>query len=340
MVSEAKLSKVLEEQGYRYHDFLGKGGFGTVVSAWQTVKVDKHTIERLVAIKTLNPNAPKEAKDGFFREAEISLEEKYRHDGIVEGLDMFKEGNLYNLVTKYVVGPNLKEIIKRDKVLPIEFSSAVIYKIGKVLEFLHDPKRSVTHRDIKPANIIITNDGRVYLLDFGSAKIGSMSDDVFVGTPPYMSPEQIKGNANPQSDMWSLGVTYYEALTSEKPFRSGKDDEQEYMQDIFAKVLERKFDSPRKLDREIPKKVSNIVKKSLGGVKFLGIPILRRYQSANELTHDLENCFGFNNGNVDDTIKDYISTRNIFGNLGHNPEIDYFEYPNYRHPENLEHIVA
>ncbi|MEW6063386.1 MAG: serine/threonine-protein kinase [Nanoarchaeota archaeon] len=378
MMREIKESKVLKEQGYRFHDNLGSGGFGIVNSYWQRVTADKHKIETLTTIKTLDPDSPENAREYFFKEAKIALEQRYQHDGLVRGLTLVTDGDLYHLITDYITGSNFNDVIERDTFvegvqlkrvkeylekikyrdekkageikcmlengrytcLPIEFSSAVVYKIVDVLEFLHNPNIGIIHRDIKPSNIMISNDGKVYLIDFGVAKIGFEEDKLeldskMTGTPAYASPEQTRGKkTTPQSDLWSLGTTYYEALTGRNPFRSyTKGDD---IDTILSRIIKGHFSSPRKFNKKIPYGVATIVKRLLGGKKILGkFSLQHRYDGASELKYDLERILGFDSGNVDKIIKDYVSSGTTFGTLGYNSDVEdgYFEYPNYKHPD-------
>ena len=201
---------------YKILEKLGEGGMGEVYLA------EDLKLERQVAIKFLPQHLTKD-KDNverFQREAKAAA--SLNHPNIVTIHDVIEEDDQICIVMEYVQGQSLRDIINTSSQFPIPNSTEIIIQIAEGLSQAH--QSGIVHRDIKPENIIIDIDGRVKILDFGLAKLKGASkltkESSTLGTVNYMSPEQIQGrDADHRSDIWSVGIVFYELLTGEPPFK-------------------------------------------------------------------------------------------------------------------------
>lgn len=228
---------------YQILDELGKGGMSTVYLAIQK------SLDRRVAIKELLPSlkADTEMVERFKREAKASA--SMAHEGIVNIFDFWLERGSYYLAMEYLEGKDLGEVVETTGVIPVEAAMTIASKAADALHYAH--QRGIVHRDVKSGNIFITEKGEVKLTDFGIAYVPGKSPltqpGIAIGTPEYMSPEQIRGEkADPRSDIFSLGVVLYEMLTGRRPF--GEDG----VEEVIASVLSKKPKGPRKLTTGIP----------------------------------------------------------------------------------------
>jgi len=206
---------------YEILDEIGRGAMGVVYMAKDPL------IGRLVALKTFRATEALQGQDldmfraRFIREAQSAG--ILSHPNIVTIHDVVEESEegVTFIAMEYVRGTNLKEVLRSENRLPIEEAAHVIAEVAEGLEYAHS--RGVVHRDVKPANILLTEDRRVKLTDFGIARFGTSNlthDGQLLGTPNYMAPEQIRGEAaDHRADVFSLGVVLYEMLTGEKPFQ-------------------------------------------------------------------------------------------------------------------------
>ena len=196
---------------------LGQGAMGTVYLG----KDPK--INREVAIKTLRyaevPNQLEEVKTRFFREAEAAG--KLSHPNIVTIFDVGEDHDMAYMAMELLKGEDLSDYCLEENLLPVERVLAIISSVAEALSYAHS--QGVVHRDIKPANIMLLENDQVKVADFGIARVMDISDTqtgVVLGTPAYMSPEQVAGKkVDGRSDLFSLGVVFYELLTGEKPFK-------------------------------------------------------------------------------------------------------------------------
>jgi eukaryotic-like serine/threonine-protein kinase len=197
---------------------LGRGAMGTVYLG----KDPK--INREVAIKTLRYEEIEEerlleTKKRFFLEAEAAG--KLSHPNIVTIYDVGEDSDLAYMAMELLSGTDLVKYSDKDHLLPIPEVVRIVSLVANALDYAH--KNGVVHRDIKPSNIMILKNGEVRVADFGIARVMSSSKTQtgsVLGTPSYMSPEQISGQkTDGRSDLFSLGVVFYELLTGEKPFK-------------------------------------------------------------------------------------------------------------------------
>jgi len=257
---------------------LGRGAMGVVYLA----KDPK--INRTVAIKTIELGGDLEQAERehiitrFYREAEAAG--KLSHPNIIKVYDAGEEEDLAYLAIEYLEGEDLKKYCVKGNLLPLERAIEVVMKVADALAYAHS--QGVVHRDIKPANIMLLKNGDVRVTDFGIARIsGSTATQTgtVLGTPSYMSPEQIAGKrVDGRSDIFSLGVVLYELLTGKKPFES------ESITTLMYKITNEKHEDPRKYNPAIPESCVKIIDKALEKLPE------NRYQSASAMANDLKKC--------------------------------------------------
>ncbi|MFH1487286.1 MAG: serine/threonine-protein kinase, partial [Pseudomonadota bacterium] len=236
---------------------LGKGSMGVVYKALDP------KINRLLAIKTIrfsdefDEDIIQEIKERFFREAEIAG--KLSHPSIVTIYDVGEFQDLTYMAMEFLEGNDLEDFISKKTLLPFRKVLEIVGRVAEALDFAH--KAEVIHRDVKPANIMLLNNGAVKVTDFGIAKAISSSrtkTGVILGTPNYMSPEQIMGQKIDQrSDIFSLGVLFYQLLTGETPFHGDN------LSALLYQITQVKQPSVRNFNPKIPKVCEQIVDKAL-----------------------------------------------------------------------------
>lgn len=198
---------------------LGKGGMGNVYKARQ------ESLNRVVALKVLPAefSRRKEFSQRFLTEAKAVS--RLQHANIVQVYDYGEEDGQQFIVMQYVEGRNLGSVLAEKKTLPLEQVVDFSRQVLRALRYAH--RENVIHRDIKPQNILVDDGGRIYVTDFGIAKMYASepagtkitNTGMVVGTPEYMSPEQAEGlELNQQTDLYSLGIVLYELVTGYPPF--------------------------------------------------------------------------------------------------------------------------
>jgi serine/threonine-protein kinase len=262
---------------YRLLRLLGEGGMGAVYLAYH------EGLDRQVAIKVLNDEMLQNQAhiDRFYREAKSGA--LLNHPNIVRTLNIGEDratGKHY-LVLEYVDGPSVRQLLDRDKRLPVGDAVHVAMDIARALEHVHS--RNVVHRDIKPDNILITRSGVAKLADLGLAKRTDETSHLTAtrqgfGTTYYMPYEQAINarKADGRSDIYALGATLYHLLTGEVPFGG----------ESHLEVVEKKsrgyFTPPSILNERVPSALDDIV------AKMMAREPRNRYQTASELIVDLE----------------------------------------------------
>jgi serine/threonine protein kinase len=200
---------------YRIIEQLGQGGMATVFKAYHPA------LDRYVAIKVLHP-AFKEDPNflaRFQREARIVA--KLEHPHIVPVYDFSEHKGMAYLVMRYVEGETLKAHLTGEPLSPQRILE-ILKPVAEALAYAHE--QGVLHRDIKPSNVMLTPEDSIFLTDFGLARMAqsgesTLSQDMMIGTPQYMSPEQAKGEeVDERTDIYSLGVVLFEMLTGRVPF--------------------------------------------------------------------------------------------------------------------------
>lgn len=241
---------------YKILSQIGKGGMGAVF------KAEHPTLKHTVIIKQLTTADSDDVIERFRREARIMMD--FRNERIVQVFDHFKEGNAFFIVMEYVDGINLEDLISENRYLPDRAAAVIVNEICKALKYAHD--HQIIHRDIKPANILISKDGLVKLVDFGvSASLDADSLDgltkagMTIGTPSYLAPEQIAnaGNRDKRTDIYSLGVVFYEMLVGKKPFQGG------FTPENIAAIEKGRYIPPRKINPKISPRLQRVVKKAM-----------------------------------------------------------------------------
>ncbi len=201
---------------YEVRTRIGRGAMGIVYEAWDPV------IARKVAIKTLSLH-DQELQDAAFRSrfrGEAQAAGRLSDPNIVSVFDYGETEELAYIVMEYVEGTSLDTRLVPGQALPLAETAAIMEGLLAGLQHSHD--RGVVHRDIKPSNIILTRSGRVKITDFGIAHLdssGLTQTGTILGTPAYMSPEQITGERiDLRTDLYSAGVVLYRLLTGRRPF--------------------------------------------------------------------------------------------------------------------------
>jgi len=200
--------------GFEIKRTIGRGGMATVYLAVQK------SLGREVVLKTLNTSHDETGDfvDRFMNEGRIIA--SLRHPHIITVYDIGTEGDIVYIAMEYIDGGDLKTKIE-NRIAPVR-ALDLLTKIGQALEYAH--KRDIVHRDVKPANILFRSDGTPVLSDFGIAKQVALDSELtstgtILGSPFYMSPEQAEGLAvDGRTDIYSLGVIFYEMLTGKKPY--------------------------------------------------------------------------------------------------------------------------
>jgi len=202
------------------------------------------------------------------------------HPNIVVVFDAGEEDGLFFITMELVEGKSLQNLLDAGQMFPLPRVLRIMEQTCSALQFAHD--RNIVHRDIKPANLMLTPDDTVKVTDFGTAKIlqfGTVQQTAHVvGTPSYMSPEQIKGKVvDGRSDIFSLGVVLYEMITGEKPFPG------QNITTVIYKIVNEEPTAPRDIDSSIHPGLNDIIMKALAKEPAA------RYQSCRELFEDLRN---------------------------------------------------
>lgn len=206
-------------RSYEIKAFVGKGGHGAVYRAYDSQS------NQDVAIKVILPELEEDATllERFQREAEIIRD--LRHPHIVRLVEFWKDDEGMWVAMQWLGGGDLREFLEKKGKMPPKDLARILHQVADALDAAH--AADIIHRDLKPDNIVLDEAGNAYLTDFGIAKrmgykaITSMG--IVVGSPNYLSPEQIMGEkVSPRTDVFALGYTIYELLTGEHPFNSIK----------------------------------------------------------------------------------------------------------------------
>ena len=270
----AKKKKPKKKIGkYLIEKQIGKGSAANIYLAKQDF------LGRRLVVKELLPQYAFNEKiiSRFKREAKVVSQ--LSHDAIVHIYDYWVRSHSYYIAMEYIKGQTLRDILITARYLPVHIATMILYQVCRGLQHAHS--FGVVHRDLKPANIIISNTGQVKILDFGIAHFqydeNLTSFGAVIGTYNYMSPEQALGKkVTPASDIFSLGILFYEMLTGLKPF--AKDEKEE----ILEKIIHRSYRPPEKINPAISTKFSRIIRKCLRKRAS------RRFQETEEIKTRLE----------------------------------------------------
>ena len=257
---------------------LGRGAMGVVYKARDP------KINRVVAVKTISlagqpPEEEREYRERFFREAEAAG--RLSHPGIVTIFDVGEEPETRApyIVMEFVGGQSLDKLLSQnDHKLPLETALQLALELAEALDCAHG--QGVIHRDLKPANILLTEDGHAKIADFGVAKLNLANHTLTgraLGTPAYMSPEQLNGEAvDGRSDLFSLGVVLYTILTGYKPFQGNS------ATTVSFKVVNREPIAATVLDAELPQGLDYIIARAMAKDPA------ERYQRGMEMLLDIQ----------------------------------------------------
>ncbi len=265
---------------YRIESQLGKGGMGMVYRA-EDIRLGRPVALKLLPT-TISNNEPERERFLIEARAAAALNHPYiAHVYVVEELDDPQLGKQLFIVMEYIDGRELREIIQSGIPNP---QSAIDYAIQIAGGLLAAHAKGIVHRDIKPSNIMITETDQVKIMDFGLAKfVGSSAPashltqtGTTLGTVPYMSPEQVRGEeVDQRTDIWSFGVILYELLTGQHPFAQSYEAAQLYA------IVNEPYEPPTQLNPQLPAAVDTII------AKMLGKSPEERYAGMDEVLHDL-----------------------------------------------------
>ncbi len=265
--------KIYHKERYEIIEEVGKGAIGVVYKAKDSM------LERLVALKILNqsPIAEKRDIESFISEAKKVA--KLQHANIVRVYDFGQLENDYFISMEFIEGIHLGRFISDKHPIPMPDILVIAKKLFTALK--HSHRNGVIHRDIKPTNIMITYENEVKVLDFGIAvlidDLRRKERDVIVGTPFYMSPEQIFDSTTDHlTDIYSAGITLFHLVTGTVPFKGSSSSE------IMNKHLNEQIPSINEFRNDIPKKLMQIIEKCMAKNKE------DRYKSASEVIEGID----------------------------------------------------
>jgi serine/threonine protein kinase len=263
---------------YAIQSELGRGAMGVVYKAKDSA------LERTVAIKTVNMALEKDGAEKyearFYQEARAAG--SLNHPNIVTVYDVGKEGNVAYMAMEFIEGVELRSMLGEGKALPVSQAVSIAVQVAEGLAYAHE--HGVVHRDVKPANIMVVGDGPVKITDFGIARMRAAADELtqtgmLLGSPKYMSPEQVIGKrADQRSDLFSLGVILYEMLCGVAPFNG------ENVTALMYQIVNFVPPAPSAVNPAVPELLNFIV------AKMLAKSLDERYQKAQDLAQDLRNC--------------------------------------------------
>lgn len=215
---------------------------------------------RTVAIKALKPSIAIDSSFAKRFEREALFMASLQHENILHVYDFIKIPELTGIVMEYVQGIDLYDLLELRPKLPVDIAAIVALQVARALDYAHF--RGIVHRDIKPANIMISFEGAVKLMDFGIARDDKLSDltetGTGLGTPSYMSPEQILGDKiDFRSDLFSVGIVLYQMVAGKKPF---VEDE---VRTVMQKIRMDRHVSPRRQNAEVPRALERIIGRCL-----------------------------------------------------------------------------
>lgn len=258
----------------RYHllEHIGGGGMAHVYRAHDII------LNRMVAVKILQPQYSNDEQfiKRFRREAQAAT--SLFHPNVVTIYDVGEEDDIYYIVMEYIEGSTLKEYIQNKKRLPLDEAIHIMQQILSAISHAH--MHHIVHRDIKPHNILISKDKEAKVTDFGIARAMSNATithtNSVMGSVHYLSPEQARGGVvNYKSDIYSLGIVFYEMITGQVPF-SG-----DTAVSIALKHLQNEIPSPKNIVPDLPQSIENII------LKATAKDPLHRYNSVQEMEEDL-----------------------------------------------------
>jgi serine/threonine-protein kinase len=256
---------------------LGRGAMGVVYKA-RDPKIDRFVAVKAISLSTQNPDEEREYRERFFHEAQAAG--RLLHPGIVTIFDTGEdpEGHIAYIVMEYIPGQSLDRMLsEKSKKLPLEQALLLTEELAEALDHAHG--QGVIHRDMKPANILVTPEGHAKIADFGIAKMNQAYMTLrgqVLGTPAYMSPEQLEGErVDQRSDLFSLGAILYRMVTGYGPFQGNS------TATVCFKVANRDPLRASALDPELPPELDAVIARAMAKEPS------QRYQRGLEFALDL-----------------------------------------------------
>jgi serine/threonine protein kinase/tetratricopeptide (TPR) repeat protein len=235
---------------------LGRGGMAIVYKARQA------DLDRIVALKVLPPELTHDSSYVARFRQEARSAARLEHPHIMPIFEVGEADGLHFIAMKFIQGKTLKDYIQEEGALPIARAAQALAQVGEALDYAH--RQGVIHRDVKPSNVMITDEGWVYLTDFGLARgtggtSGLTMAGTVMGTPEYMSPEQAQGldSVGPPTDIYALGVVLYELITGTFPFKADTP-----MGMLAARLMQAPI-PPRDVRGDLPSAVEDVVMRAL-----------------------------------------------------------------------------
>jgi tetratricopeptide (TPR) repeat protein len=259
-------------QRYRVTGFLGRGGMGAVYRVWDS------ELERDVALKLISTELDHDPRVLERFKREIQTSSVVTHRNVLRVYDLGETEGVKFLTMQFVDGDDLAALLRKAGPLPVERAVNIFRQVCLGLAAAHE--QGVVHRDLKPQNIMIGKDDHVYLTDFGLAKssdhAGLTASGAIFGTPDFMSPEQVKGQkVDVRSDIYALGVLFFELLTNKLPFHGHTTYE------VMIQRVEHDAPHARTVNPQVPERISKIIDRCLARNPD------DRYQSVHEMVADL-----------------------------------------------------
>ena len=258
---------------------LGDGAMGAVYHARDAVDGSEVAVKTMALSATFDEEQLADIKSRFFREAEII--ERLRHPNIVAVYDMGEDGELAYISMELLKGSNLEPHCKPENLLPYQKVLEIVACAADALGYAHG--QNVVHRDVKPGNIMYDPvSGAVKVMDFGISRITTESKTklgVVLGTPYYMSPEQLRGlKIGPASDIFSLGITLYQLLTGKLPFTGAS------AMEVMSHIAKAPHPDILTVRPDLPPAVGKVIDRALAK------DIENRFQSGQEMAQALRHC--------------------------------------------------
>ncbi|MDO8440872.1 MAG: serine/threonine-protein kinase [Polaromonas sp.] len=260
---------------------LGKGAMGLVYEA-RDPNLDRRVAIKTIKVENLSEEAAAEYEARFRTEARSAA--RLQHPNIVSVYDSDRHGDVAFLVMEFIEGEDLKHHLDSGKRYSLEQSLRMVGDLLSALEYAH--RQSVVHRDVKPANLLIENDGRVKLTDFGVARIQDSSEATrtqgsMVGTLKYMSPEQVQGQPiDARADLFAVGIVLYQLLTGQRPFDGDTDFA------IIQKIVGHTPDMPSLFNPLLPPAIDAVVLRALAKKRE------QRFTTAQDFARALQEASG------------------------------------------------